>query len=345
MNYPVSAQNHITVSSSVPETFMAHLAAEKANNKSNYQIDDVDVREFVGECWKLLSPEERKHYRDQLDNPELTLSSGPTIKKLAFDLNRGLMSAYNEASKNKTDIYDELDAQVTNFKYVNLSNSDLEKDKKLGLFTNKPFQNRDEFKDQPLLAISMETALSTFPSIERLGYTEAEKSKFIDSTAAILTGLTKDQTILNRGSLDPTLTSSVAAYVDKNFKDLQDLSKEEQVAIGNAFKQEYKKLYAEQEQDNKRQKRAKGYPVEISPTKLANGFERLTVEKKLLKSSDKFVTIDMNTPKPQTKESKRSSSPLEFLRKRFSFSPNQTSSVSTTSATIKANSKDKRQAR
>lgn len=333
MNSPASSK-HITDFASVPEAFMEHLAAEGANNKSNYKIDDIDVREFVGECWKLLSPEERKHYRDQLYNPENTLSSGPTIKKLAFDLNRGLQSAYNESSKYKSDIYEELDAQITNFKYVNLSNSDLEKDKNLGLFANQPFSQRDEFKDPPLLAIFIETALSTFPSIERMGHKKEDKDKFIDTTAAILAGLTNDQTILYRGALDSTLTTSIAVYVDKNFKELQNLSKEEQIAIGEAFKEEYKKLYAEQERFNKKNKIADS----VSFKKLESTFERVTVEKSFLKSADKFVTIDIDTPEPQPQpeEPKRSPSPImDFMRKMVS-SSKTASPINTPSPVIKS---------
>lgn len=320
--------------SAVPELFMAYLAASKSENNSNYKIDDIDVREFTGECWKLLSPEERKHYREQLEAPEKVLSD-PSIKKLAFDLNRGLQSAYNEASKNKSDINDELDAQVTNFKYVNLSNSDLHKDKNLGFFANEPLQNRDSFKDQPLLAISMETALSTFPPAKRLGYIEEDKTNFIDATAAILEGVTNSQngSILKNGALDATLTASVAAYVDKNFKDLQDLSKEEQAKIGEAFKEEYKKLHAEQEQTNKKDKRPKGYPVEISSTKFADAFERVTVEKRLLNSEDQFIEVEVDTPPPPKTPPRSASTVMDFMRKMVS---SDTTAPVRPSATVKS---------
>lgn len=304
----------MTSSSSVPEKFMEHLASSKLENNSNYKIDDIDVREFTGECWKLLSSDERKHYREQLENPEIA-PSDPNIKKLAFDLNRGLQSAYNETSKNNSHIEDELSAQVTNFKYVNLSNSDLHKDQKLGLFANEPFQNRDEFKDQPLLAISMETSLSTFPSIERLGHNSEDKDKFIDTTAEILKGVTseKNGSILNRGSLDATLTASVAAYVDKNFKDLKKLTKEDQKSIGETFKKKYQKVYNEKKSNTK-----KGHPVEISSGKLADTFERATAKRNLLK-------LDPPPLLPTT----RSSSPIAFLR-------NMMSSTSTATTVPKA---------
>lgn len=338
MNYPVSAQNNISDITSVPEVFMAHLAASKLENKSNYQIDDIDVREFAGECWKLLSPEERKHYRNQLDNPEID-PSGPSIKKLAFDLNRGLQSAYDEASKNKSDINDELDAQVSNFKYLNLSNSDLHKKDNLGLFANADFQNRVPFKDKDLLPATIESALATFPSAERLGYVEeGDKDKFVNATAAILEGVSmtkdnkgnraNDNTITpNMGALDGHLTSAVAIYVDKNFKDLQDLTKDEQIAIGEAFKEEYKKLHAEQENFNKKNKLVGSVPLK----KLDDAFERVTVEKRLLKSEDKFVSVDIdNTPSP--KDPPRSPSPImDFMRKMVS-SPQTTAPLARPSA-------------
>ena len=229
----------------VPEMLMDYIVSQKNSNESKYKIDDIAIREFVGDCWAMLSEAERQNYRNQLENPDIK-ASPPTVDKLAFDLNRGLQSAHDEASKNKSDIDTELKLQSDNFKYLNLSNSALEKDK--GIFQGNLLEA--SLSANPTLVRhigSIAVPLATFPSMEQLGRAELDKEKFVNATCSILEGMLQDQTkgktILDeRGILSANVSAAVAIYVDKNFDTVKDLTKEEQKKLGEDLKKEYLKL-------------------------------------------------------------------------------------------------------
>lgn len=86
----------------------------------------------------MLSDAEKVHYQQQIDNPRLEDTpefKGPKLSKLAFDLNRSLNSGYGQSDKTNEDIEQKLTEQLTNFKYLNLSNSAIEKNQ--GIFQDK----------------------------------------------------------------------------------------------------------------------------------------------------------------------------------------------------------------
>lgn len=224
-----------------PEFLLAHIAAQKATNKSNYSIDDAKVQEFVGKCWNMLSDSEKAHYQQQIDNPRLEESrefKGPKLSKLAFDLNRGLNSGYGQSDKTNEDIEQKLTEQLTNFKYLNLSNSALEKNQ--GIFQDATTMDILERNNiQGMAAANVLTALATFPSMEQLGYQANEKDKFIAISAKLLGEMaTGEKNFINHyGALDSNITAAVAIYVGENFDTLKNKSDNEIDSLAKDLKQ------------------------------------------------------------------------------------------------------------
>jgi hypothetical protein len=232
--------------SNFPELLLAHIAAKKAMNKSNYNIEDAKIQEFVDKCWNMLSDAEKEHYQQQIDNPRLEESpkfQGPKLSKLAFDLNRGLNSGYEQSDKTTEDIDQKLKEQLTNFKYLNLSNSALEKNQ--GIFQNGTIMDiLENHNVKGIASASVLTALATFPSMEQLGYKADEKDKFIAISAKLLGEMANGEKnfIDKHGALDPNVTAAIAIYVGENFHNLKNKAEDEIDSLAKDLKQKCSSL-------------------------------------------------------------------------------------------------------
>lgn len=214
-----------------PDFLLAHIAAHKNLNNSNYKIDNNKIKDLASKCWDMFSEKEKEHFLEQINNPENKFEK-PLLSKLAFDLNRALQSSYDESIKKKTNIDVEISNQVRNFKYLNLSNSTLAKDQ--GVFQDSRFTNQNFGMSTGAIL----TALATFPSIEQLGYKEENKEKFIEITSTILKEMiSQDSKILDKhGILNPRITAAVAIYVGENFTNLKNKEDKDIAIIASNFK-------------------------------------------------------------------------------------------------------------
>jgi hypothetical protein len=215
-----------------PQEFLAHIAAAKVDNKSNYLIGVEKIQEFARQCWAMLSDGEKAHYQRQIDNPREKLDN-PQLSKFAFDINRALQSGYNQSVKHGSIIDIELANQVRNFKYLNLSNSALVQG--AGIFQDPSFMENNFGRATGGIL----TALATFPSMEQLGYQGQDKAKFIEITAKILKEMVSgENNLLDKklGVLSPNITAAVAIYVGENFSAFKDKTPQEIGSISQDLK-------------------------------------------------------------------------------------------------------------